>query len=242
MSQIQIRVGYLLLDENQNDYVSRLWNDEMYKLYNINDELGNPKDWENKLDIVLVEGNHIDNIGQICQQIIEIKQNLNVLLWVISSEKIDNTFRLLYLRLGAIGVIDSEDYFNEFYLISKNFSEYNAKKTFSNNEVEDTIQKTNNRLRLFPENRSIILETGEEIELTRMEYNVICFLYDRSEEVVTYEEIYKHIWSEETSMQKYRVSYVIFRLRKKLEKNTRNRKYIETVRSLGYKLIVESTL
>ncbi|MGC6768508.1 winged helix-turn-helix domain-containing protein [Enterococcus sp. LJL51] len=242
MSQIQIRVGYLLLDENQNDYVSRLWNDEMYKLYNINDELGNPKDWENKLDIVLVEGNHIDNIGQICQQIIEIKQNLNVLLWVISSEKIDNTFRLLYLRLGAIGVIDSEDYFNEFYLISKNFSEYNAKKTFSNNEVEDTIQKTNNRLRLFPENRSIILETGEEIELTRMEYNVICFLYDRSEEVVTYEEIYKHIWSEEASMQKYRVSYVIFRLRKKLEKNTRNRKYIETVRSLGYKLIVESTL
>lgn len=55
---------------------------------------------------------------------------------------------------------------------------------------------------------------------------------------MTYEQLFQEIWCDVDESKQYRLNNLIFHLRKKIEKNTKNPVFIKTIRSRGYMLTI----
>lgn len=85
-----------------------------------------------------------------------------------------------------------------------------------------------------PKGRSVI-RMGEEISLTPKEFDILYFLAENKGEVFTKEQIYKAVWSEDYLLDDSNIMAFIRKLRKKIEPNPDEPKYILTIWGIGYK-------
>lgn len=84
------------------------------------------------------------------------------------------------------------------------------------------------------EKHKVVLE-GKDIHLTPMEYNVLTLLVRNAGKVLTHNYILKEVWGSyiESDMQSLRV--FMANIRRKLEKNPANPRYIITEVGIGYR-------
>ena len=68
-----------------------------------------------------------------------------------------------------------------------------------------------------------VFQDGEEVNLTRLEYNALVFLASNA------------VWNMESDTCHSSVANVIYNLRKKIEPDSRKPTYIKTVLGIGYK-------
>ncbi|MGX7263477.1 response regulator transcription factor [Enterococcus crotali] len=186
-----------------------------------------------KKDAVLIFTDNVDSVvAEICQFIIEIKMNSESFVWVVS-KKHDEKKRVVYLQLGADGNISTECSPKELQLIVKNA--LNRKKMYETQSIEEEKTTEQNEIvaELNEKNLSIIT-LGEEVPLTRTEYKLFKLLLSNPGIAFSYEELYRKVWGKSYDDEKYRVSNVVFHIRKKLEEYSLNPNYIKTVRSVGY--------
>ena len=85
-----------------------------------------------------------------------------------------------------------------------------------------------------PKSRSVI-RLGQEISLTPKEFDILYFLAENRGEVFTKEQIYKAVWSENYLLDDSNIMAFIRKLRKKIEPNPDEPKYILTIWGIGYK-------
>lgn len=85
-----------------------------------------------------------------------------------------------------------------------------------------------------PKSRSVI-RSGEEVSLTPKEFDILYFLAENRGEVFTKEQIYKAVWSENYLLDDSNIMAFIRKLRKKIEPNPDEPKYILTIWGIGYK-------
>jgi hypothetical protein len=81
---------------------------------------------------------------------------------------------------------------------------------------------------------------GQETEtLTELEYRLLLLLYGRLDQLVDKYEIVEAVWGEEyiDQVDDARIDKLLSRLRAKIEPDSRNPRYIITVRGRGYKLV-----
>lgn len=92
---------------------------------------------------------------------------------------------------------------------------------------------------LFIDFKQRKVKKGEkEINLTPKEYDLLCYLISKRGEVVSKKELKNYFWSKEEIYSWSRVIDVhIMHLRKKLEDDPSNPRYIITVQGVGYKFI-----
>lgn len=85
------------------------------------------------------------------------------------------------------------------------------------------------------EYRKLFLK-GKEIELTRKEFDFLHLLLSSIGRVYTHEQIYRHVWADETDGMSgnYAVWCLVARVRKKLRSIPDTLEYIKTVRDVGY--------
>ncbi|MDD7667178.1 MAG: response regulator transcription factor [Dialister sp.] len=85
------------------------------------------------------------------------------------------------------------------------------------------------------EYRKLFLE-GKEIELTRKEFDLLHLLLSSIGRVYTHEQIYRHVWVDETDnvSADHAVWGMVSRVRKKLRSAPDTLDYIKTVRDAGY--------
>ena len=81
----------------------------------------------------------------------------------------------------------------------------------------------------------LVFQDGEEISLTRLEYNTLVFLASNPGIVLTREQIFEAVWNMESDSCHSSVGNVIYNLRKKIEPDSKNPTYIKTVLGVGYK-------
>lgn len=81
-----------------------------------------------------------------------------------------------------------------------------------------------------------ILINGEELSLTTIEFNILHYLVENANLVLTYEQIIERVWGSEL-YDFHSVRVYVAKLRKKLQP-FHNVPEIETIRSVGYKLRV----
>jgi DNA-binding response OmpR family regulator len=82
---------------------------------------------------------------------------------------------------------------------------------------------------------------GIEIHLTRREFDLLFYLAERRGLIVHRSELLREIWGYPTEPTTRAVDYAIKRLRRKLEADPHNPRYITTVHGDGYSLTFDET-
>ena len=81
-----------------------------------------------------------------------------------------------------------------------------------------------------------VRKEGRLMELTSKEFYLILFFSENQGKVFTKKQIYRAVWKEEYAFDDNNIMVHIRRLRKKIEDNPENPKYILTVWGVGYKM------
>lgn len=81
---------------------------------------------------------------------------------------------------------------------------------------------------------------GRPVQLTVKEFQLLYYLASNSGQVINKEQIYYQLWKEDISTESNSVETLIMRLRKKLEQDTSNPIFIETIRGGGYRFKTET--
>lgn len=181
-------------------------------------------------DLIIIEEIKTVNSINIINLLFELRKNFSGLIWVLPS-KYEEKNEILYYKMGIDGISYSDRSSELIQLQLTNALNRNFKKR----TISSTIDKGAS-LKLNPINSSVHKEDGEEISLTRSEYNVLNLLMENLNNTVTYEEILSVIWNDDKRSNKYKISNLIFHLRSKVESDLKKPKYIKTVRSKGYRL------
>ena len=80
-----------------------------------------------------------------------------------------------------------------------------------------------------------VLQGGEEVNLTRLEYSTLVFLASNPGIVLTRTQIFEAVWNMDSDSCHSSVGNVICNLRKKIEPDSKHPTYIKTVLGVGYK-------
>lgn len=84
------------------------------------------------------------------------------------------------------------------------------------------------------DNRSITTVNGT-FELPPKEFDLLLFLAKNQGKILTKQQIYEAVWEEEYVYDDSNIMAIISRLRKKLEENPGNPRYIQTIKGIGYR-------
>lgn len=87
-------------------------------------------------------------------------------------------------------------------------------------------------------NYKIVFYEGKRLDLTRTEYNLLQYLIENKNQVVSKEQIYQYVWKEEPFNSDNSVMCQIYNLRKKIEDDPARPKYIQTVWGFGYRFVL----
>jgi DNA-binding response OmpR family regulator len=82
--------------------------------------------------------------------------------------------------------------------------------------------------------RQSVLVNGENIDVSATEYKILSYLASRAGRTISANELLKNIWGIEYIEANHILQVNISRLRRKINDNARNYKYIETKPGLGY--------
>ncbi len=79
-----------------------------------------------------------------------------------------------------------------------------------------------------------------EVNVTPREYSLLCYLAHNASRILTLDQILNKVWGEEYSGESHLLQVTIARLRKKLQDDARNPRYILNKPGIGYMLAKES--
>jgi DNA-binding response OmpR family regulator len=80
------------------------------------------------------------------------------------------------------------------------------------------------------------LKAGQEVPLTRKEFEILELLVQRAGAVITRDEFLDSLWGKDVYVTHRTVDTHVAALRKKIEDDHNNPKYILSLRGIGYKL------
>jgi two-component system, OmpR family, response regulator MtrA len=104
-------------------------------------------------------------------------------------------------------------------------------------------QDTNNRVIRLPhgveirEGEALVLRDGQQVELTKTEFRLLCELANHPNMVLTRDQLLERVWGYSHLGDGRLVDAHLHRLRNKIEANPTEPVLIQTVRGIGYKLI-----
>lgn len=107
----------------------------------------------------------------------------------------------------------------------------------------EVLQPPHSPAMIFPgleirQSQHRVLQGGEDINLTRLEYSTLVFLASNPGIILTQEQIFQAVWNMDSDSCHSSVVNVIYNLRKKIEPDSKNPVYIKTVLGVGYKFDV----
>lgn len=94
----------------------------------------------------------------------------------------------------------------------------------------------NGSLIIDPTERQVTVD-GDLIDLTRTEFDLLLFMAYRPGRILTTEIIFENVWSYDADANLESVKWYVWRLRKKIEKDSSDPQYIVTERGVGYRFV-----
>ena len=179
-------------------------------------------------DLVLLDLMLPDYSGyDLCREIVK-KSTIPVIMLSAKNETID---KVLGLELGA------EDYlakpFDNRELLARIkvvLRRYEPSDRISNNNTDPILC---GELEINLETKRV-LKGGNLISLTAKEYKILETLSKRPQKIFTRDELLEIIWGYDYLGDSRSVDMTIMRLRKKLEDDSENPKYVKTIYGFGY--------
>ncbi len=97
------------------------------------------------------------------------------------------------------------------------------------------FEKYSSDLIINPFTRIVTDKKGKNIYLTAKEFDLLYFLVSHKEQVFLKEQLYNNVWGYDYSADANNLTSFIRKLRKKIEPDPDNPRYIITIRGAGYK-------
>ena len=174
---------------------------------------------------------------------------LDVMLPGIDGFKVCETLRKKYKDLGIIMLTAKAEDYDKIMGLQYGTDDYMTKPF---NPTELTLRIKSLERRVIPEedDKKNIIESdifkmdtysrkfyksGQELDLTPTEFLIMKTLLENKGRAITREELLNKVWGEEFIGDSKIVDVNIRRLRSKIEGNSADPKYIETVWGLGYR-------
>ncbi len=157
-------------------------------------------------------------------------RNIPVILLSAKSEDAD---KILGLTAGADDYVTKP--FNPSELMARVKSQLRRYTTLGSIAGKGGVI-TISGLCINTENRTVTVD-GEEVRLTRIEYNILELLARNRGRVFSTEEIYKRVWNETAVVGDNTIAVHIRHIREKIEINPGEPKYLKVVWGVGYKII-----
>lgn len=177
------------------------------------------------LDVMMPELSGFD----VCKKLRMEGNKVPVILLTAKGEEID---RVLGLELGA------DDYITKPFSLRELLARVKAvlRRTQQNSDTAPKQFETIGLMEVDFKN-FVARINHEEVKLSHREFEVLKFLKDHQQKIVSRDELLKNIWKYDEFPTTRTVDNFILRLRQKIETNPNDPKIILTVHGMGYKMI-----
>ena len=164
---------------------------------------------------------------QVCKKLRQEGNNVPIIMLTVKDQELD---KVLGLELGA------DDYVTKPFSLRELLAHVNALLRRSAEPISEStlfcIGETEFDLKKYE-----ALKRGKDITYTTLEFQMVSLLYQKKGEVVTREDFLNRVWGENNTVVTERtIDSHIGNIRKKLEDDASDPKYILSVRGVGYKL------
>ena len=176
------------------------------------------------LDIMMPDINGFEVLKKIREV-----NNVPVIMLTAKGEEDD---RIQGLELGADDYITKP--FSPRELVSRIRAVLRRTKSFKDDEVDQII--VDDRLTIDFSRREVWVE-GDKVDLRPTEYRLLYHLVQNAGWVNTHEQLLSKVWGFEYQDEPHYVRLYVNYLRKKLEEDPSNPKYILTERGVGYRFV-----
>ena len=176
------------------------------------------------LDIMMPDINGFEVLKKIREV-----NNVPVIMLTAKGEEDD---RIQGLELGADDYITKP--FSPRELVSRIRAVLRRTKAFQEDQVD--IVEVDDRLKIDFSRREVWVE-GEKVDLRPTEYRLLYHLVQNAGWVNTHEQLLSKVWGFEYQDEPHYVRLYVNYLRKKLEEDPSNPKYILTERGVGYRFV-----
>lgn len=164
------------------------------------------------------------------ETLVEIRKTSSLPILMLTA-KDDNISKVHGLRVGADDYLTKP--FNMDELIARIHSLIRRYTRF-NQKDEIPQQLEFDSLEIDLNNRSITTINGI-FELPPKEFDLLLFCARNQGRILTKKQIYEEVWGEVYCYDDSNIMAIISRLRKKLEANPKELKYIQTIKGVGYR-------
>lgn len=164
------------------------------------------------------------------ETLVEIRKTSSLPILMLTA-KDDNINKVHGLRVGADDYLTKP--FNMDELIARIHSLIRRYTRF-NQKDEIPQQLEFDSLEIDLNNRSITTINGI-FELPPKEFDLLLFCARNQGRILTKKQIYEEVWGEVYCYDDSNIMAIISRLRKKLEANPKESKYIQTIKGVGYR-------
>lgn len=164
---------------------------------------------------------------QICKKLRQEGNNVPILMLTVKDQEVD---KVLGLELGA------DDYVTKPFSLRELLARVNALLRRSAENIPESsvfcIGETK-----FDLNKFEAFKNGIKLEYTTLEFQMLKFLSERRGQVVTRDDFLNRVWGENNTVVTERtIDSHIANIRKKLEDDPSDPRYITSIRGVGYKL------
>lgn len=158
-----------------------------------------------------------------------IRRKSNVPILMLTA-KDDSASKVRGLRQGADDYLTKPFKIEEF--IARVYSLIRRYTYLGNIETQSRLEYSD--ITIDISSRSVEIE-GEKIELCGKEFDILLYCAQNQGKILTKKQIYEQVWGEEYVYDDNNIMSVISRIRKKIEKDSSNPRYIQTVKGIGYR-------
>jgi two-component system alkaline phosphatase synthesis response regulator PhoP len=166
---------------------------------------------------------------EICKKLRQEGNDVPIIMLTVKDQEVD---KVLGLELGA------DDYVTKPFSLRELLARVNALLRRSAESIPESsvfnIGETVFNLKKYE-----ALKKGKEIEYTTLEFQMLKLLYEKKGLAVTRYDFLNRVWGEDNTVVTERtIDSHINNIRKKLEVDPSNPRYIISIRGVGYKLVV----
>ena len=163
-----------------------------------------------------------------------VRENSDIPVLMLTA-KDDTSSKVKGLRLGADDYITKPFNTEEFLArVDSLIRRYNMNNKQNKNTEDYRESLYFEGLEILPDEYSVKTDKGM-IELLPKEFDVLYFCAINQGRILTKKQIYEAVWNESYAFDDNNIMSVVSRIRKKIEEDSSNPKYIQTVKGIGYR-------
>jgi len=166
---------------------------------------------------------------QICRKLRQAGNNVPIIMLTVKDQEVD---KVLGLEYGA------DDYVTKPFSLRELLARVNALlRRMAENIPGSSVFCIGETV--FDLKKYEALKNGKEIEYTTLEFQMVKLLYEKRGQVATRSDFLNRVWGENNTVVTERtIDSHIANIRKKLEDDPSDPRYIISVRGVGYKLVI----